>query len=329
VRRGFQNKWRRIFRHEEHEGNTKITKNIFVLFVVKIPMNEKNKMKVTMLGLGIMGGGAAMNLVKKGFATTVWNRTRDKAQAVLDAGATWAATPAKAVAEADVVISFVADDDASKAVWLGEAGALKAMKPGAIAIECGTMSVEWIRELAAHAQVHSVKFMDAPVTGSKMAAANGQLTLLVGADDDVLATARPALEAISATLFHFGPVSSGAIFKLINNMIAAAQLVSLAEGLALARKTGLNMDVVAQAAPAGAIGSGIVKMKLPNALSHNHGDVHFALKWMLKDVNYALQLAQQAGVNMPAISHTQAQFAKAAEMGLAEMDTSAVMDAIE
>jgi 3-hydroxyisobutyrate dehydrogenase len=295
---------------------------------IKSLLTEERTMKVTMLGLGIMGGGAALNLAKKGFATTVWNRTRDKAQAVLDAGATWADTPAEAVKNADAVISFVADDAASKEIWLGDAGALKAMKPGAIAIECGTMSVGWIRELAGHAQTQGVKFMDAPVTGSKMAAANGQLTLLVGADDDVLAAARPALEAISATLFHFGPVSSGAIFKLINNMIAAAQLVSLAEGLALARKTGLNMDVVAQAAPAGAIGSGIVKMKLPNALSHNHSDVHFALKWMLKDINYALQLAQQAGVDMPAISHTQAQFAKAAALGLADHDTSAVMDVV-
>ena len=283
-------------------------------------------MNVTMLGLGIMGGGAAMNLVKKGFATTVWNRTRDKAHSVLAAGAKWADTPAQAVTEADIVISFVADDAASKEIWLGNDGALKAMQPGTIAIECGTMSVDWICELAAHARTHGIKFMDAPVTGSKVAAATGQLTLLVGADDDVLATARPALEAISGTLFHFGPVSSGATFKLINNMVAAAQLVSLAEGLALARKTGLNMDVVAQAASAGAIGSGIVKMKLPNALSHNHTDVHFALKWMLKDIDYALQLAHQAGVDMPAISHTQAQFAKAAEMGLAGQDTSAVME---
>jgi 3-hydroxyisobutyrate dehydrogenase len=283
-------------------------------------------MNVTMLGLGIMGGGAAMNLVKKGFATTVWNRSRDKAQPILDAGATWADTPAQAAKDADVVISFVADDAASKAVWLGEAGALKAMKPNAIAVECGTMSAEWIRELAGHAQAHGVRFIDAPVTGSKMASANGQLTLLIGADEATLAEARPALEAISATIFHFGPVSSGTMYKLVNNMVAASQLISLAEGLALARTTGLNMDVVAQAAPVGAFGSGIVKMKLPNALNHNYDDVHFALKWMVKDIDYALQLAQQAGVEMPAISYTHAKFVKAAQMGLAEKDASSVME---
>jgi 3-hydroxyisobutyrate dehydrogenase len=284
------------------------------------------RMKVTMLGLGIMGGGAAMNLIKKGFATTVWNRTQAKAQPMLDAGGRWADTPAEAARGSDVVISFVADDDASREVWLGKQGALAALAPGAIAVECGTMSMAWMRELIVAMRLRDVAFIDAPVAGSKVAAANGQLTLFVGAEADVLAKARPALEAISATIWHFGPVGSGATYKLINNMVAAAQLVSLAEGLALARKTGLNLDVLAQAATVGAIGSGIVKMKLPNALAQNHNDVHFELRWMLKDINYAMQLAQEVGVDMPAIAHTQTQFAKAAAQGLASLDASAVME---
>ena len=283
-------------------------------------------MKVTMLGLGIMGGGAAMNLVKKGFDTTVWNRSKARADAAIEAGAHWAATPREAVADADVVISFVADDEASKAVWLGEDGALEHMKAGAVAVECGTMSVEWIKELVAEAQSLGVAFVDAPVTGSKVAAAGGQLTLLMGGDAQVIEKAMPALKAISGTQIHFGPAGSGAIYKLINNMLCAAHLVTLAEGFALAQKAGLNMDVVAQAAQVGPYYSGIVKMKLPHIVSHDHSDVHFELRWMLKDVTYALELAKDLGVPMPAIALTQAQYQKAAEQGMAGMDASAVVE---
>jgi len=292
---------------------------------------EQIEMNVTMLGLGIMGGGAAMNLVQKGFNTTVWNRSQAKAEAVIAAGAHWAATPCDAVADADIVISFVADDAASKDIWLGEngashAGALAHMKASAIAVECGTMSVEWINALAAEAQARGIAFVDAPVTGSKVAAAGGQLTLLMGGHADVIEKAMPALKAISGTQIHFGPVGSGAIYKLINNMLCAAQLVTLAEGFELARKGGLNMDVVAQAAQVGPYFSNIVRMKLPQIISHDYSDVHFELRWMLKDVTYALALAETLGVSMPAIEITQAQYQKAAEQGMAGMDASAVVE---
>lgn len=293
-------------------------------------------MKVTMLGLGIMGGGAAMNLVTKGFDTTVWNRSKAKADAVVAAGAHWADTPREAVKDADVVISFVADDAASKAIWLGDSdgasrdgadhGALTHMKAGAVAVECGTMSVTWIKQLIDEAKSAGVAFVDAPVTGSKAAAAGGQLTLLMGGDADVIAKVMPALKAISGNQIHFGPAGSGAIYKLINNMLCAAHLVTLAEGFALAREAGLNMDVVAQAVPMGPYYSGIVKMKLPHVVSHDHSDVHFELRWMLKDVSYALELAQSLGVPMPAIELTQAQYQKAADKGMAGLDASAVVE---
>ncbi len=279
-----------------------------------------------MLGLGIMGGGAAHNILKNKFDLTVWNRTRSKADALLAQGARWADTPRAAAADADVVISFVADDDAGTRTWLGADGALAGMKQNAIAIECGTMSLDQIRLLHSEATACGLRFIDAPVTGSKVAAANGQLVLLVGADAAALAEVRPVLESFSSSIVHFGPTGSGALYKLINNMVAASHLVALAEGLRLAQQGGLDMQMVGQAVPNGPFASRIVLMKLPNALSHDHSDVHFELQWMLKDINYALKAAGELNVAMPMIGLTQKHFEQAATHGMAHFDTSAVVD---
>lgn len=283
--------------------------------------------RVTMLGLGIMGGGAAQNILKHKFELTVWNRTQSKADALIAQGARWANTPQEAVTHADVVISFVANDEAGSATWLGDNGALAGMRANTIAVECGTMSLDQIRLLAGRAQAKGMRFMDAPVTGSKVAAANGQLVLLVGADPNTLAEARPVLESFSTSIVHFGPVGSGALYKLINNMVAASHLVALAEGLRLAQQGGLDMQRVGQAVPNGPFASRIVLMKLPNALSHDHSDVHFELQWMLKDIDYALKAAQELNVVMPMMALTQQHFAQAVANGAAHLDTSAVVDA--
>jgi 3-hydroxyisobutyrate dehydrogenase len=286
-------------------------------------------MNVAVLGTGIMGGGAVQSLLRNRIHTTVWNRSPDKARSLVDAGASWADSPAAAVTDADVVFSFLADDSASRAVWLGDNGVLQAMKAGAIAVESGTMSVSWIKRLGFEALRHGVRFFDAPVTGSKIAAANGQLVLLMGGDLEDIDRARPALEAISSEQIHFGPIGAGSIYKLINNMLAASHLAALGEGLELARRAGLNMETVAQAIPSGPAASRIVMMKLQNAIQHTHDDVHFALRLMLKDVDYALVLGRDLGINMDIIARTQTQFAKAAAMGLADKDVGAVVEVVK
>ncbi len=285
-------------------------------------------MKVSVLGTGIMGGGAARSLIKSGITTTVWNRSAEKARPLIDIGAIFAPTPALAVAEADFVISFLADDEVSRDIWLGSGAALQAMKPGAIAIESGTMSVGWVKRLSFEARRRGLRFIDAPVTGSKVAAANGQLVLLMGGDSADIEAARPVLCAISSDQIHFGPVGAGAIYKLINNMLAAAHLAALGEGLELARRAGLDMATVAKAIPSGPAASRIVLMKLDNAVHHAHNDVHFSLRWMLKDVDYALALGRDLGVDMDIIARTQTQFAKAAAMGLADKDVGAVVEVV-
>src|SRR5689334_1273031 len=180
--------------------------------------------QIAVLGLGIMGNGIARNLLKAGLPLSVYNRTRAKAEPLAALGARVASTPREAAAGADSVIAMVGDDSASRAIWLGEDGALAVASATAVLIECSTLSLEWVRELAGRCAALGLDFLDAPVTGSKEAAEAGQLKLMIGGDSAALERARPVLEAISTQVIHFGPSGAGALIKLINNMMVAAQV---------------------------------------------------------------------------------------------------------
>ena len=283
---------------------------------------------VSLLGLGIMGSGIARNILKAGFPLTVYNRTPEKAAALLEAGAHWADSPAVAAENADVIISVVSDDEASREVWLGAHGALPALRSGAVAIECGTLSLDWIRQLHAYARDYNVPFIDAPLGGSKPVAEAGTLTLFIGADDAALDVARPVLSAFAANLMHFGPPASGATYKLINNLQGAVHLLALGEGVALAERAGLNMQTVAQAIMSGAASSPMVKGKVHNVINRTHADVNFALRWMHKDLTYALRAADELGVPMPMVAAARELFRLAMQRGLADLDFGAATEVV-
>jgi len=164
------------------------------------------KPSVALLGLGTMGHGMAMNLLKAGFPLTVWNRTRSKAEPVAQMGATVAESSAGAAKNAAIVIAMLADDAASRAAWLGEGGALAAMGSENIAVECSTLSPEWIAELHTAVANRGLRMVEAPVTGSRPQAEAGQLNFLAGADDDTLAAVTPVLRCMSKEILHLGPV---------------------------------------------------------------------------------------------------------------------------
>jgi 3-hydroxyisobutyrate dehydrogenase len=290
--------------------------------------------QIAVLGLGIMGGGIARNLLKAGYPVTVYNRTREKAQPIVEAGATWADTPAVAAAQADIVISVVGDDAASRGIWLGEggvpqaAGALAAMRPGAVALECTTLSMGWVRELAGLAQARGARFVDAPMAGSKLAAAGGQLTLYVGAAPALFDEIRPVLAAFAATIVHFGPTGSGAMYKLINNMVAATHVTALAEAIGMAEKAGLDMDTVLKTITSGAVASPIVKMKAQAIVARDHTDTHFALRWMHKDLTYAQRAADELGVPIPTGALAHELLRMAMQKGWADQDFTVVAEIV-
>jgi 3-hydroxyisobutyrate dehydrogenase len=169
--------------------------------------------RVTFLGLGLMGNAMARRLLEHGFDLTVWNRNARRADALVQAGAKLASTPAEGARGAEMVIAMLADDEASRAVWLGESGALAAMERGAVAIDSSTLTVECMRALGVAAAARGVSFLDAPVTGSKPQAEQGALRFLIGGDAAAVKRVTPVLAAMSREQVHLGPAGSGALLK--------------------------------------------------------------------------------------------------------------------
>src|SRR5205085_401201 len=180
--------------------------------------------KVAFIGLGRMGHGMAGRYLDAGFSVAVWNRSKAKGHDLIARGARWAASPADAADGADAIVTMVADDEASRAVWLGKDGAASTAKPVALAIECSTVSYRHALDLARELRGRGLVYIDSPVTGLPDAAENGKLTLLVGADPADLQLAQPFLLPLSTTIRHFGGVGSGTVYKLINNLMGAIQI---------------------------------------------------------------------------------------------------------
>ncbi len=280
---------------------------------------------IAFLGLGIMGNGMAHNLLQHGNTLAVYNRTRAKSEALAAHGARVADTPFEAAQDADVIISMVGDDIASRAVWLGEQGALANARAGTLCIESGTLTPGWIRELAEAVRARGCDVLDAPVTGSKVQAENGELVFLVGGGAETLERARPYFLQMGKTIFHFGDTGSGAMLKLINNMTAGIQIVAMAEGLALAEQSGLDMRQVAEFLMQGPPGSPLVKRKMPELLAHDYAP-RFSLQWMHKDFSYGLNEAAQKNVPMPTIAAAREVFRFALARGWGEQDFACVYE---
>ena len=248
--------------------------------------------RVAFIGLGRMGHGMAGRYLEAGFDVAVWNRSRAKAEDLIARGARWAASPEDAAKDADAVVTMVADDEASSRVWLGKDGAAAAMKADALAIECSTVSHAHALKMARELNSRRLIYIDCPVTGLPEAAATGKLTLLVGADPADLEKARPYLAPLCTTIRHFGAVGSGTVFKLINNLLGAVQIASLAEGVAIAEQAGLDMKLVAEALATGAVASPQVIRHSKRMVSRDFAGASFTAALRHKDAAYAVALAE-------------------------------------
>lgn len=282
---------------------------------------------VAFLGLGTMGSGMAGRLLAAGFFVTGWNRSAGRADALRQRGATIAASPREAATNADVVISMVADDVAARRVWTAEDGALSALKSGAVAIECSTVSPDWVVELAQLVAARGALCLDAPVTGSKGHAAAGELMFLVGGDAAVLERMRTVLAAMSRATVHLGPVGSGARMKLVNNFVCGVQAAALAEGLTFAEACGLDPAAATEVLANGAPGSPLVKAVSARINARNY-DVQFLLPLMKKDLTYAIAEAQRWGVPLRTAEVARDLFDSAIRAGWADADFAAVAEAI-
>jgi 3-hydroxyisobutyrate dehydrogenase len=280
---------------------------------------------ITFLGLGTMGAGMARRLLAAGFPLTVFNRDPAKTAPFLTEGAKTASTPREAAANATIVISMLADDHASRSLWLGDTGALASIRPDTILIESSTVTLSWIKELSAAAAQKSCHLLDAPVTGSKPQAASGELTFLVGGPAEILERARPALAAMSKAIIHLGPTGSGALLKLINNFLCGVQAASLAEATALIEKSGLDpaksFDLLTNGAP----GSPLIKTLSARMAARDFTPPNFLLRLMAKDLHYAAAEGHNLSIDLKTAQAAESVFKSAIAAGDGDRDLSAVV----
>jgi len=285
------------------------------------------KQNVAILGLGTMGAGMAKNLLTAGFAVTVYNRTQSKAEALAASGARIAHSPAEAAHDADVIITMLSDENACRAMWTGQEGALAQAGPGAILIESSTVTPGWIAELAALATARGLRLLDAPVTGSRLQAEAGELTFLVGGDAPTLELVRPVLAVMSKQIVRLGPIGSGARMKLINNFLCGVQVASLAEGMAWIERSGLDRDQALQVLKAGAPGSPLLGAISARMVEAKY-DVNFLLSLMDKDLRYASADAASLGIDLETAKIAERRFREAMDAGYGEKDMSAVAEVV-
>lgn len=277
-------------------------------------------MTISFLGLGAMGARMAGRLVAAGHDVTVWNRSDGETPA----GAARAASPAEAASGADLVFSMVRDAAASRDVWTGSDGALAALKPGAVGVECSTLSLPFVRELAGAFADRGRGFLDAPVAGSRPQAEAGALIFLVGGEDPDLAAARPALEAMSGAIHHAGPAGSGALVKLMVNALFGAQVAALAELIGLARRAGGDGPRAVEILCATPVAAPALQAAGPAMLGEAFPPA-FPIDLVAKDFRLLTESAREAGARLPLGEATRAVYEAAAREGYAEDNITGVV----
>jgi 3-hydroxyisobutyrate dehydrogenase len=280
--------------------------------------------EIAFLGMGAMGSRMAGRLLQAGYAVTVWNRTPSAGEALRQAGARVAATPREAAERAGFVISMLRDDTASHAVWCDpRTGALAAMKPGSIAIESSTLSPDWITALDRLTREHGIPLLEAPVSGSRPQAENGQLVYLLGGEASTVARSRDVLNCMSRAVHHLGPAGSGARVKLATNTLLGLQVTGLAEIISLLTHGQTDVNKALHAMASTSAWSPVADYL---ALSMTGRDFapQFPVELIEKDFGYFIAAAGEEK-QAPTIAASRSVFGKAVAAGLGQENMTAVV----
>jgi 3-hydroxyisobutyrate dehydrogenase len=283
---------------------------------------------ISFLGLGKMGLAMAGHLLERGHRLNLYNRTHSRASTLVGRGAQLFGTPREACRGATIILSMVADDNASQAMWCASDGALAAdLGENAFAIECSTLSHAWVKDLSAQCVARGLRYVDAPVTGLPDSAGSGKLTLLVGASEHDLEAIRPVLAELSAQILRFGPVGAGTAYKLIINLLGAVQIASAAESVVLAERAGLDMKVVAEAIAISQAASPQVVRNVRRMIAADHDqNIVFTAALRQKDVDYGLRLARELGIGTPFGAVAGSIYRRLCDMGRDQVNESSVIE---
>jgi 3-hydroxyisobutyrate dehydrogenase-like beta-hydroxyacid dehydrogenase len=279
------------------------------------------------VGLGVMGGGIVRRLLAAGHDVTGWNRTRAKAQSLLDAGMAWADSPREVAEASEVVFTMVTNTAAVKAVTDGPDGILAGLGPGKVYVDMSTASPANTRELAARVGELGATMLDAPVSGSVITLEQGKLSIMVGGDREAFDRVRPILEDIGPKVFHLGANGTAVSMKIATNLSLAVQMLAFSEGVLLAERSGISREQAVEVMLASVIASPMVAYRGPFVLEQPD-EAWFDVNMMQKDLNLALELGREHDVPLPTTAVTNEFLTAARGMGLAEKDFAIVFEVL-
>jgi len=279
------------------------------------------------VGLGVMGSRVVKRLLDAGLAVTGWNRTKEKAQRLLDAGMNWADSPRAIAEQSDVVFTMVANTKAMRAVTHGPDGILSGLQPGAVYVDMSTTSPANTRAIAEKVAELGAQMLDAPVSGSVITLEQGKLSVMVGGDAEVFARVKPILEVIGPKVFHVGPNGAAVTMKIATNLSLAVQVLAFSEGVLLAEKSGIPRDTAVEVLLASVVASPMLAYRGPFVLEQPD-EAWFDVNMMQKDMNLALELGRELDVPLPTTAITNEFLTAARGMGLEDKDFAVLFDVL-
>jgi 3-hydroxyisobutyrate dehydrogenase-like beta-hydroxyacid dehydrogenase len=286
-------------------------------------------MSVGFIGLGIMGSRQAASLRREGFELTVFNRTRERAEAwAAEHGGHVAASPREVAERSDVVITMVVDGAQVEQMLLADDGGAAGAKPGTLFVDMSTIGPVDARRIGAALAERGHGFVDAPVTGSAPKAQDGTLTIMAGGSDADMARAMPLLQAMGEIIVHVGEIGTGQQVKVLSNAVSAVNCAALAQALVVGRRAGVDLPALLKVMGAGSANSTMLQLKGEPMLAHDFTPL-FKLEHMLKDVLLCLEDARAAGAAFPFAALAGELYSAGAGRGLGEQDFAAVLEVVE
>lgn len=272
--------------------------------------------KIGIVGVGIMGHGMARNFLKHGYELFVWNRTKQAADALCSQGAVFCDSPADVAKCADIIFEITANDESSKRVWTESDGILAGADAAKILCISATLSVQWVDELIGRCASKGYVFVDAPITGGRIGAETGTLTMLCGGADDVINRLTPVFSAIAKNVRHFGLVGSGTRYKLILNFMQAAHIVAFGQAMKIAEVHGLDLAKVSEGLVERP--GGVITEVAKRAYDTDPNPITFSIEWIIKDLTYAKAYAN--GVNVSILDDVLDVYKDAEKRGFGKKD---------
>src|SRR6266852_5592432 len=289
---------------------------------------EPGKTRVGWIGTGVMGRWMCHHLMTKGYQATVYNRSKEKTQPLVEAGAVSAESP-KAVAErSDVTFAIVGFPKDVREVFLGPQGALAGSKPGAILVDMTTSEPSLAIEIYNAAKAKGLGSVDAPVSGGDVGAKNAALSIMVGGDKEVVEAVRPLLECMGKTIVHQGPAGAGQHTKMVNQILIASNMIGVCEALLYGYKAGLDLKTVLQSVGGGAAASWSLNNLGPRIIDRNF-EPGFFVEHFIKDMGIALDEAKRMGLALPGLALANQLYLAVQAQGWGRKGTHALMLALE